>query len=86
VWWPALDAARGLAQAVLAACWAVDGPGSVTPVTAPRAAAITVELDALARAATSGTESVPAGGDGFLARDLDAVRRALPRVPVTGRR
>ncbi|NMO90702.1 FUSC family protein [Actinomycetospora sp. TBRC 11914] len=79
VWWPALDTARRLAHEVLAACWAVDGGEAATPVTAARAGAVAVELDALSRRTTSGDGAVPDAGDGFLARDLDAVRRSLPR-------
>ena len=82
VWWPALDAAQRVAYQVLAACWALDrSPAPALP--AARARAIAGELEELARRAdpSGGVEPVPAGrsaSDGFLARELDAVRRALP--------
>ncbi len=87
VWWPALDAAQRLAHQVLAACWSVDGspgeaPPSVTPV---RAGAVAAELDELSRRADhtgadhTGADHTGRPGDGFLAPELDAVRRSLPR-------
>ena len=81
VWWPALDAAQRLAHQVLAACWSLDrSPASAPPVPAPRAAAITAELAELSRYAADGGAGpeVAPDGDGFLGRELDAVRRALP--------
>ena len=88
VWWPALDAAQRLAYQVLAACWALDRtPAPSLPAT--RARAIAVELDELVRRADpdGGLGPVPAGRsapDGFLARELDAVRRALPAADGRG--
>ncbi|MEJ2864010.1 FUSC family protein [Actinomycetospora flava] len=75
VWWPALDAARAVAHRTLAACWAVDAtrsPGHpATPwITAARADAILRQLDDLD----------DGDGDGFLAPELAALRRALPQV------
>lgn len=83
-WWPALDAAERLALQVLAACWAAEGPGPAVPVTAARAGALTVELDAWARRISSGAGPEPVVGDGFLGPDLDALRRALPRSTGSG--
>ncbi|MEJ2885143.1 FUSC family protein [Actinomycetospora aeridis] len=75
VWWPALDAARGVAHRTLAACWAVDASRSpahpATPwITDERAGAILTALADL--------DDVDA--DGFLGPELDALRRALPQV------
>ncbi|GAA4910625.1 putative membrane protein YccC [Actinomycetospora succinea] len=74
VWWPALDATRGVAHRALAACWAVDATRTpehpATPwITGERADAI---LEALT--------DLDDPGDGFLAPELDALRRALPQV------
>ncbi|MFC5143053.1 FUSC family protein [Actinomycetospora rhizophila] len=75
IWWPALDAARAVVHATLAACWSVDAtrsPGhAATPfVTADRADAILAALG----------DPAAAPGDGFLAPELEALRRALPQV------
>jgi uncharacterized membrane protein YccC len=84
VWWPALDAAQRLAHQVLAACWSLDrSPASAPSLPGSRAAAITAELDEVARRASpdggAGPEAPPPPApEGFLARELDAVRRALP--------
>ncbi len=88
VWWPALDAAQRLAHQVLAACWELDrSPASTPSLPGVRAAAVTAELEELAgRASPDGgagpvaSPAHPTDGDGFLARELDAVRRALPAV------
>ena len=84
VWWPALDAAQRVAYQVLAACWALDR-SSAPALPAARARAIAGELEELARRADpdGGVGSVAAdrsASDGFLDRELDAVRRALPAL------
>jgi uncharacterized membrane protein YccC len=88
VWWPALDAAQRLAHQVLAACWSLDrSPASAPSLSGSRAAGIIAELDELSRRAAPDGEAEPVADrphrcddDGFLARELDAVRRALPAV------
>jgi uncharacterized membrane protein YccC len=90
VWWPALDAAQRTAHQVLAACWALDR-SAAPPLPTERAAAVVAELAELSgRASPDGHAGpVPArpaspDADGFLARELDAVRRALPAAADPG--